>query len=171
MWRAAPPGGAGRAASAGRCANACKRTDRRETGHAGRGGAWVASRRDVRTRARGAGGVTCDTAASRRSPHGAPEVCACVVARVWLREGKQCYGDTTTCYGDTKPRATERHTTVTRPVAVARARCVMAHTAHACWLSRAPAGHLGPGGACHRRRAHGSCESVGRENPKQPAAL
>ena len=42
-----------------------------------------------------------------------------------------------------------RHTTVTRPVAVARARCVMAHTAHACWLSRAPAGRLGPGGACH----------------------
>ena len=25
----------------------------------------------------------------------------------------------------------------------------MAHTAHACWLSRATAGHLGPGGACH----------------------
>ena len=51
--------GAGRAASADRYANACYRVARRETGHAGRSGAWGASRRDVRTRARGAGGVTC----------------------------------------------------------------------------------------------------------------
>jgi hypothetical protein len=39
-----------------------------------------------------------------------------------------------------------RHTAVTGQLL---SRCVMAHTVHACWLSRATAGHLGPGGACH----------------------
>jgi hypothetical protein len=72
--------GAGRAASADRYANACYRVARRETGHAGRSGAWGASRRDVRTRARGAGGVTCDTPASRSSPRrrsGGLRMCGC----------------------------------------------------------------------------------------------
>ena len=72
--------GAWRAASADRYANACHRVARRETGHAGRSGAWGASRRDVRTRARGAGGVTCDTPASRSSPRrrsGGLRMCGC----------------------------------------------------------------------------------------------
>ena len=39
-----------------------------------------------------------------------------------------------------------RHAAVTGQLL---SRCVMAYTAHACWLSRATAGRLGPGGACH----------------------
>ena len=46
-----------------------------------------------------------------------------------------------TCFRDTRRSR--------GPEVVARARCVMAHTAHACWLSRATADYLGPGGACH----------------------
>jgi hypothetical protein len=42
--------GAGRAVSADTCDNACHRVARRGTGHAGRGGAWGASRRDVPAR-------------------------------------------------------------------------------------------------------------------------
>ena len=83
--------GAGRAASADRYANACYRVARRETGHAGRSGALGASRRDVRTRARGAGGVTCDTGVSSLAATTLRRfVCACVVAHAWLQEGKQC---------------------------------------------------------------------------------
>ena len=132
--------GAGRAASADRYANACYRVARRETGHAGRSGAWGASRRDVRTRARGAGGVTCDTGVSslRRFAH------------VWLRmRGCRKVSIAT----ETQNHMLRRHTAVTRASCRAGALCHVAHTAHAsghaCWLSRATAGHLGPGGACH----------------------
>ena len=93
--------GAGRAASADRYANACYRVARRETGHAGRSGAWGASRRDVRTRARGAGGVTCDT--------GVSSLAATTLRRfahVWLRmRGCRKVSNAT----ETQPHATETH--------------------------------------------------------------
>ena len=136
--------GAGRAASADRYANACYRVARRETGHAGRSGAWGASRRDVRTRARGAGGVTCDT--------GVSSLAATTLRRfahLWLRM-RGC-GKVSNA-AETQPHATETHDGDTGQLP---SRCVMAHTAHACWLSRAPAGLLGPGGACRSEPIQG----------------
>ena len=53
---------------------------------------------------------------------------------------------------ETQPHATETHDGDTGQLP---SRCVMAHTAHACWLSRAPAGLLGPGGACRSEPIQG----------------
>ena len=95
--------GAGRAASADRYANACYRVARRETGHAGRSGAWGASRlrRDVRTRARGAGGVTCDTGVSSLAATTLQRF-----AHVWLRmRGCRKVSNAK----ETQPHATETH--------------------------------------------------------------
>ena len=77
--------------------------------------------------------------ASRRSPLRR-------VARVWLRmRGCVKVRNAT----DPQTHATETHNGDTASCCRAGAPCVMAHTAHACWLSRAPAGHLWAGGACH----------------------
>lgn len=78
-------------------------------------------------------GVTCDTGVSSLA---APEVSACVVAHAWLREGKQCYGATNTCYGDTHDGDTARCCLAGALCHGAHGACVLA-VACACGPSRA----------------------------------